>query len=142
MKSTRSVLFGLLFSAAVSPAMAQESIRLQFEILKDGSTLARPEVTVIAGTAGTIEVDGVGRFDFTPTFRGATGVAVAFVIHAGDKKLDPRLVIGKNEPGTLSWTSNTRTQTVTVRVFWVQSDDHRRAEAPSQRRMQVAAERA
>jgi hypothetical protein len=65
MNFSKSLVLGLLLSAAVSPAMAQQSIRLQFEILKDGSTVAKPDVTVIAGSAGTIEVSDVARFQWS-----------------------------------------------------------------------------
>ena len=119
MNFSRFLVLGLLLCAAVSPAMAQQSIRLQFEILKDGSTVANPEVTIIAGSAGTIEVSDVARFQFTPTLRGPDGVALAFDIQAGGKRLEPRIVINKNEAGTLSWTSDPRAPSVTVRVSWI-----------------------
>ena len=120
MRFSRFLVFALLLSPFVSSALAQEPIRLQFEIIKDGSTVARPEVTVVAGTAGVIEVDGVGRLEFTPTRRSSESLAIAFVIHAGEKKFEPSLVISKNQSGTLSWTSETRAQSVTVRVSWFQ----------------------
>ena len=119
MKLSRLLVFACLFSAGTSLAIAQESIRLQFEIVKDGSIVAKPEVSVISGSAGTIEVDDVGSFAFTPTFRGSDAVAIAFDIGSGGKQFQPRLVIGKNEPGTLSWTSDTRAQSFKLRVSWV-----------------------
>jgi hypothetical protein len=107
-----------LFAVGASQTIAQESIRLQFEVVKDGSTVAKPEVSVISGSAGSIEVDDVGRIAFTPTFRGSDAVAVAFDIRSGGKQLQPRLVINKNEPGTLSWTSDAR-ESFKLTVSWI-----------------------
>jgi len=119
MKLSRLFVFVFLFSVGMSLAVAQGSIRLQFEVVKDGSTVANPEVSVTAGSAGSIEIDNVGRFAFTPTFRGSDGVAIAFDISSGGKQFQPRLVISKNEPGSLSWTSDTRTESFQLTVSWV-----------------------
>ncbi len=119
MKLSRLFLFAFLFSVGMSQAIAQESIRLQFEVVKDGSTVAKPEVSLTSGSAGRIEIDGVGRFAFTPTARGSDGVAIAFDINSGGKQFQPRLVITKNEPGSLSWTSDTRAESFKLTVCWV-----------------------
>jgi hypothetical protein len=103
----------------MSSAIAQESIRLQFEVVKDGSTVAKPLVSLTSGSAGSIEVDGVGRFVFTPTSRGLDDLAIAFDISSGGRRFQPRLVITKSEPGSLSWTSDTRTESFTLTVSWV-----------------------
>ena len=119
MKLHRLFAFAILFSVATSLTIAQESIQLKFEVVKDGSTVAQPEVSVTSASAGSIEIDGVGRFAFTPTFRGSDTVAIAFDIEAGGKRLQPRLVISKSEPGTLSWTSATGGQSFKLRVSWI-----------------------
>jgi hypothetical protein len=114
----RLLVMSLLFSVGTSQSIAQESIRLRFGVVKDGSTVAKPEVAVISGSAAAIEVDDVGRIAFTPTFRGSDAVSVAFDIRSRGKQLQPRLVISKNEPGTLSWTSATR-ESVKLTVSWI-----------------------
>jgi len=119
MKLSRLFVFGFLLSVGISLAIAQESIRLQFEVVKDGSTVAKPELSVTSGSAGSIEIDNVGRFGFTPTFRGSDGVAIAFDISSGGKQFRPRLVISKNEPGALSWTSDTGAESFKLMVSWV-----------------------
>ena len=119
MKLYRLFIFAILFSVGTSLTIAQESIRLKFEVVKDGSTVAQPEVSVTPGSAGSIEIDGLGQFAFTPTFRGSDTVAIAFDIKAGDKQLQPRLVISKSQPGTLSWTSETREQSLKLKVSWI-----------------------
>jgi hypothetical protein len=55
MKFSWSFVLGLVLSVTLSPATAQESTRLQFEILKDGSTVAKPGVTVVAVPAVSFE---------------------------------------------------------------------------------------
>jgi len=120
MKLSRLFVFACLVFIGTSLATAQESIRLQFEIVKDGSTVAKPEVSVISGSSGSIEVDNVVLFSFTPTLRGSDAVAISFDIRSGGKQFQPRLVISKNEPGSLSWPSDTRAQSFKVRVSWLQ----------------------
>lgn len=119
MKLHRLFVFAILFSVGASLTMAQESIGLKFEVVKDGSTVAQPEVSVTSGSAGRIEIDGVGQFAFTPTFRGSDSVAITFDIKTGGKQLQPRLVISKSEPGTLSWTSETRPESFKLKVSWI-----------------------
>lgn len=115
----RLFAFAILFAVGTSLTIAQEPIGLKFEVVKDGSTVAQPEVSVTSGSAGSVEIDGVGRFAFTPTFRGSDTVAIAFDIKAGGKRLQPCLVISKSEPGTLSWTSETGGQSFKLRVSWI-----------------------
>ncbi len=117
MKLHQLIVIACLIAGA-SVTTAQESIRLQFEIVKDGSTVATPEVSVISGTTGTIELDR-GRIAFTPTQRGSESVAVAFDVRLAGKRLQPHLVIGRSEPGTLSWQSDTGAESFTIRVSWI-----------------------
>jgi hypothetical protein len=105
--------------AGTSVAIAQDSVRLQLEIVKDGSTVATPEVSVIPGSTGTIELDRVGRIAFTPTLGGSESVAVAFDIRVGGKRLQPRLVISRDEPGSVSWQSDTGSESFKIRVSWI-----------------------
>ena len=118
MTLSRLFVFAFLLSVGMSTAIAQESIRLRFEVVKDGSTVAKPEVSVNSGSAGSLEIDNVGRFAFTPTFRGSD-VAIAFDISSGGKQFRPRLVISKTEPGSVSWTSETRAESFKLTVSWV-----------------------
>jgi hypothetical protein len=118
MKLSRLLVLVSVFSVGNSLVTAQESIRLQFEVAKDGSTVAKPEVSVNSGSAGRIEIDNVGRFVFTPTVRGSD-VAIAFDITAGGKQFQPRLVISENKPGSISWTSGTGAESFKLTVSWV-----------------------
>ena len=118
MKFSRLLAVVSLVSFGASLAVAQDSIRLQFEVVKDGATVARPEVSVTAGSTGTLEVAEVGNMAFTPTPRGSDGVAVAFDIRSGGKEFQPRLVISKDEAGTLSWTSAAGAHSFKVKVSW------------------------
>jgi hypothetical protein len=88
-----------------SLANGQESIRLRFEVLKDGTTVAKPEIAVAAGATGSIKLDAVGDIAFTPTLRGSDSVAIAFHVTSAGKEFQPRLVITQDAPGALSWTS-------------------------------------
>jgi len=118
MRMRHMVLLGLVFSIGMPSALAQESIGLRLEIVKSGSILAEPEVSVPSGSAGEIQIEGVGRFVFTPVVRGSN-LAIAFDIQAGEKHLQPQLVINKVVPASLSWTSAPDGQPFKVTVFWV-----------------------
>ena len=119
MKLRLLFVFAFLVLGGMPLVIAQESIRLQFEVVKEGSTVAKPEVSVASGSVGSLEIDDVGRIAFTPTFRGSDSVAIAFDISSGGEQLHPRLVIGRNEPGSLSWSLGTSAQSVKLTVSWV-----------------------
>jgi hypothetical protein len=117
MKSSRLFVVAFLFSIGMSPAIAQESVRLQFEVAKDGSTVARPEMSVNLDSAASIAIDGVGQLEFTPTLRGSD-LAIAFDVRSGGKQMRPSLVITRSEPGYVSWKSDAR-ESFKVSVSWV-----------------------
>lgn len=118
MRLTCLVVVAFLFSA-ISPAVAQESIRLQFQIQKNGSPVANPEVSVNMGSEGRLDIDDVGTLAFTPRVRGSS-LAVAFHITSGGKRFQPRLVITKSESGSISWTSDTEEEAFELTVSWIQ----------------------
>jgi hypothetical protein len=118
MRVRHLVLLGFVCSIGMPSALAQESIGLRFEVVRSGSILAKPEVSVQSGSAGEIQVEGLGRFAFTPTVRGSN-LAVAFDIESGEKHLEPQLVINKDVPGSLSWKSGPDGTPFQVTVFWV-----------------------
>ena len=117
MKLSRLFVLAFLFSIGMSPAIAQESIRLQFEIVKDGATVARPEMSVNLDSASRIAIDGIGQLEFTPTLRGSD-LAIAFDVRSGGKQMRPSLVITRSEPGYLSWKSDAP-ESFKVSVAWV-----------------------
>jgi hypothetical protein len=118
MKLSCLLVLAVVFSVSMSPAIAQQSIRLHFEVVKNGSTVASPEVSADPGSAASIAIDGVGRFEFTPTLRGSD-LAIAFDVRSGGKQLRPSLVITRREPGYLSWKSDTRAESFKLTVSWV-----------------------
>lgn len=116
------VVAGIVAGAAVSPAVAQESLRLLFEITVDGSVVARPELRVQPGDEGDItfgEKQGPARVTFTPTVRG-DDIDIAFDITDWDKRLKPTLRISKTVPGSVQWMSPAHGQkAVLLAVSWV-----------------------
>jgi len=103
-------------SLAGSSLVAQETIRLQFELYRNGSLLAKPVVTVQDKEAGSLAMDGVAQLSFTPTRVATDKIAVAFDVVFGDKKFQPRIVLLDQEPGSLSWKSTSGTDSFEVRV--------------------------
>jgi hypothetical protein len=101
-----------------SLANGQESIRLRFEVVKDGKTVATPEIAVAAGASGSIKVDDVGDIAFTPALRGSESVDIAFHVTSAGKEFHPRLVITQDAPGALSWTS-TGPHAFKLSVSWI-----------------------
>jgi hypothetical protein len=118
MRCRRLFVIAFVFSTGTVLATAQESVRLQFEVVKDSSTVARPEVSMKSGSPGRIEVPDVGTFAFTPTLRNSE-VAIAFDIRSAGKQFTPRLVISPNELGTISWVSATTAESFALRVSWL-----------------------
>jgi hypothetical protein len=114
----RLVILAAMLLVGVSSALGQESIRLRFEIAKNGSSVANPEVSLKAGSAGRIEIEGIGSLAFTPTLRDSN-LAVAFDIKTSEKHLEPQLVIAKTEPGSISWKSESGAESFKVMVFWI-----------------------
>jgi hypothetical protein len=103
--SWKHVLLALVLClVSVSSTNAQESIRLRFKVVRNGSVVANPEMSVNQGSAGRIEIKDVVSFVFTPIVS-ASRLSLAFDIKAGDNHLKPQLVIDKTEPGAISWTS-------------------------------------
>jgi len=115
-------LAGIVAGAAVSTAIAQESLSLQFEILVDGSVVARPELRLEPGATGDItlgEKQNQARVAFRPTVPG-DDIDIAFDIIDGDKRLSPKLRISKTVPGSMEWKSPAHGQkTVRLAVSWV-----------------------
>ncbi len=118
MKLNRLFVFAFVLSVGIPSAIAQESVRLQFHVTKDGSSVAKPEMSMTSGSPGRLEIDTVGRLSFTPRVRGSS-VAIAFDISSGSKQFQPSLVIGKDEPGSISWTSLTGSESFKLTVSWV-----------------------
>lgn len=106
----------VLFVAGTSFVFAQSPVRLQFEILKNGSTVAAPEVSVASGKEASVSANGVGSIRFTPTIRSSDSLRVAFVIESGGKQLTPSLTIG-NRPGSISW-SAANGDAFVLRISW------------------------
>ena len=115
------VLACIVAGATLSTAIAQESLRLQFEITVDGSVVARPELTVQSGGKASIvlgEKQGKARVTFTPTVRG-DDIDIAFDITDGDKRLRPTLRISKTVPGVIAWMSRAEGPKTRLAVSWV-----------------------
>ena len=108
----------MLLSGAVSVVNSQETVRLHFEVIVDGSAVARPTVAVPAGSTGRVEIDDVGRFAFTPTSRGSDRLAIMFDIDAGGRQFRPELLMRENGPGSVAWTSEGGERTFELRVSW------------------------
>ena len=115
------VLACIVAGAAVSTAIAQESLRLQFEITVDGSVLGKPELRLEPGGQGSIAFGEKSQavVMLTPTVRG-DDIDIAFDITDGDKRLNTTLRISKNVPGSIEWMSPAQGQkTVRLAVSWV-----------------------
>jgi hypothetical protein len=115
------VLACIVAGAAVSTAIAQESLRLQFEITVDGSVVGKPELRLEPGGQGSIAFGEKSQavVTLTPTVRG-DDIDIPFDITDGDKRLSPTLRISKTVPGSVEWKSPAHAQkTVRLAVSWV-----------------------
>jgi len=114
---------------SLSPAIAQESTRLQIEITRDGGLLARPELRVPSGGEGRVvlgsefvpngSLKGMREdIRIAPTVRG-DNIALAFSIGSGDRQFRPSLTISKDIRGSFEWVAADG-QPVRLTVAWVQ----------------------
>jgi hypothetical protein len=124
-------VFACVVALGTSPAMAQEPARLQIQITRDGSVVARPELRVASGREGRLELsdefvpspnpllDGLReRIAITPTVRG-DDITLAFNIASADRQFRPLLVISKDVRGSVEWTGADG-QPIRLTVSWVQ----------------------
>ncbi|PYR94162.1 MAG: hypothetical protein DMF84_06320 [Acidobacteria bacterium] len=114
----RCLLPALVLFNTMSLVAAQTTIRLDFEVYRNGVLVGNPEMSVRAGTAGRLEIAGVGRIAFTPTFRDADSVSIAFDINVSGRHLDPVMVIGRNDRGSANWSSTTGQDVFKLTVNW------------------------
>jgi hypothetical protein len=119
MKLTRLWVPALLVFAGISVATAQNSIRLRFELYQNGTQVGNPEVSVKSGTAGSLGMTGNGTIAFTATFRDSDSASIAFDIDSGGRHLTPRLVLRRNDPGSVSWSSTDGNEAFKFIVTWV-----------------------
>ena len=131
MNCSRFFVFACVVAFGTSSVMAQEPTRLQIQITRDGSVVARPELRVEAGREGRLELSGEflpnpkpwlaglrEKIAITPTVRG-DDLALAFNIASGDEQFRPSLVISKDVQGSVEWTGADG-QPITLTVSWVQ----------------------
>lgn len=114
--SKRLLLAGLVASLVASSAVAQEAVRLQFELYKNDSIVGRPSVTVHEKETGTLTLENVAQLSFTPSRIDAEKIAIAFNVIAGEKSFRPRLVLQGQQAGSISWKSATGADSFELRV--------------------------
>lgn len=123
-------VFGCIAALSMEPALAQEAERLQIEVTRNGSVVARPELRVPSGREGHLRLSGEWVPDppafldglremitITPAVRG-DDIALAFDIASGDKRFRPSLVISKDVRGSVEWTAADG-QPLMLTVSWV-----------------------
>jgi hypothetical protein len=130
MKWSRLFVFACVVALGMSSAMAQESTILQIEVTRDGSLVAKPQLRLLSGRVGRLELNGEWaaanpllkglreKIEVTPVVQG-DDITVAFNITSGEKQLRPSLVISKDVRGSVEWTA-VDGQPLRLTVLWVQ----------------------
>ena len=109
----------VVFACAALPRMtAAESIRLRFEVYKNGALIASPELAVAEKALGRLDVDSLGVVEFRPQKRTPDTLAVGFDIATGGRHLGPCVTI-KSTPASMSWKSDDGRTTYKIRVAWI-----------------------
>jgi hypothetical protein len=128
MNGYRLLVFACLVALGASRATAQEATRFQIEITRDGSVIAKPELKLLSGREGRLELNGESspipalkglreRIAITPAVRDGE-VALAFDIASGDRQLRPSMVISSDVRGSVEWVAADG-QSVRLTVAWV-----------------------
>lgn len=129
MKWSRVFAFACVVGLGMSLATAQEPTRLQLEIARDGSVVARPELRVPSGREGRLELNGEWasnprlkglreRVTITSTVQG-DDVSLSLNIASGDRQFRPSLVISKDVRGSVEWTAADG-QPIRLTISWIQ----------------------
>lgn len=131
MKRLHVMVFVCLVALGVTTAPAQQKhLVLQFEITKDGTLIATPELLLQPGSVGRIHMDSDDapnaplvkgmheRIALTPTVQGDS-LSIAFDITSADKRLQPSLAISKDVKGAFEWV-NREGQAIRMTVSWVE----------------------
>jgi hypothetical protein len=113
----RLLVIACLVALGMSPAMAQEATRLQIEISRDGSIVARPELRLMPGREGRLELGPTEKIVITPAVRDDE-VALVFNIASGDRQLRPSMVISRDVRGSVEWVAADG-QSIRLTVAWV-----------------------
>jgi hypothetical protein len=119
MKSARLFALALLLFPSISVATTQNSIRLHFDVYRNGTLVSNPDLSVSSGTPGRLDIDGVGTIEFTPTFRTSDSISIQFDMNIDGRRARPVMVIAMNQPGRVSWSSNDRRDEFKFTVNWV-----------------------
>lgn len=113
----RSLWSALLAVVALSvSALAQDPVRLQLEVYKNGARVAAPTVAVAEANTASVTVNGVGAISVSPTRVDAERTAVTLQVESGDKTMRPRLVLRGSEPGVMKWQSSSDAYELRVSV--------------------------
>lgn len=105
--------------ALVSLATAPNTIRLRFELYRNGSLVGSPALSVASGDVARLTFDGAATITFTSAFRGSDNVSIDFDIDSGGRRLRPRLVIGADAPGSVSWSPTGGRDTFKFTIAWM-----------------------
>ena len=81
------------FALTVASLNAQENLRFRFEVLKNGSQIAAPMVTVQEKQTGSVAVEEVATISFTPSRVDGDRISLTLEVISADKTLKPRLVL-------------------------------------------------
>jgi hypothetical protein len=132
MKWSRLFMFACVVALGMSTAVAQEPTSvLQIEIERGGSIVAKPQLRLLSGREGRLELSDEfapnvipllkglrEKITITPTVRG-DDIALAFNIASSDKQFRPALVISKDVRGSVEWTAADG-QPIRLSISWVQ----------------------
>ena len=119
MRLNRLSAVPVLALTLVSLATAPSTIRLRFELYRNGSLVGSPALSVASGDAARLAFDGAATITFTPASLGSDNVSIDFDIDSGGRRLRPRLVIGADAPGSVTWSSAGGRDTFTLTIAWL-----------------------
>jgi hypothetical protein len=131
MKQLHVIVFVCVVAlGTVSPRAQQQDHVLRFEVAKNGTAVAAPELRLRSGMLGRINLDSRDaptaplasglreKIALTPTVQGEN-ISIAFDITSDTRQFRPTLVISKDIKGGLEWVS-TDGHTIRLTVSWVQ----------------------
>jgi endospore appendages protein len=113
----RSIWSALIATVVLGTSViAQDTVRLQIQAYRNGTQVGAPTISVAENQTGSVTVNGVASVSLSPKRIDAENLSLDLEVVAGDKTMKPRLVLRRQEPGSMKWQSSSGNDSFELRI--------------------------